>query len=241
MDTIDENPLHALFVLGIPQCGRIRRFFTCFFSRFPGLRNVLGSPKSKLKSNAIRVSRLKPRDIVAVPCISSDDPVVSDFYLGEVVDAAEVLSIIFFHDNKTVDHNVRPCDSSLPQSQRPQHRLPSKTCSPHIVNRQFFYRGTAASLDSKQLPDMGVQQLPVGVKSLLADDNFTKFQFGHCRQLRCQHTASQTPTQPRPTGISSFPLTSILRGPGRIRRSFGISASDCLSDSFVSRPIKTKA
>ena len=109
---------------------------------------------------------------------------------------------------------------------------------PHIVNRQFFYRSAVGSLDSEQLLDGGAQQSPVGGHpwtTMLPNTNC------HCRQLRCQHETPSTPTQPRTTGISLCPRSLTPRGSRQIRRSFGISASDCLPDSFVSCPIRTKA
>ena len=64
-------------------------------------------PKPKVKRNEVRVSRLKPGDIVAVPFVSSDDPGVSVLYLGEIVEAAKVLSIVFFHNGKTIGYDVK--------------------------------------------------------------------------------------------------------------------------------------
>ena len=65
--------------------------------------------------------------IVAVPCVSPDDPGVSEFYLGEVVSAVKTLSITFFHDGKTVEHKLTdPEIARKAQSQRPQHRPPPK-------------------------------------------------------------------------------------------------------------------
>jgi len=54
------------------------------------------SPKPKIKRQEVCVSRFKPGDIFAVPFVSSDVPGVSVLYLGEVVEAAKVLSSYFF-------------------------------------------------------------------------------------------------------------------------------------------------
>ena len=69
------------------------------------------SPKTKLKYNEVRVSRLKSGEIFASPFVSSDDPGVSVLHLGEVVEAEKLLSITFFHDSKTVEHDVK--DSTI--------------------------------------------------------------------------------------------------------------------------------
>ena len=66
----------------------------------------LGSPKSKLKSNEIRVSHLQSGDIVAVPRASADGSEVPDLFLGEVVSVAETLSIVSCDDGKTVEHQL---------------------------------------------------------------------------------------------------------------------------------------
>ena len=75
----------------------------------------------------------------------------------------KTLYIVFCDDGKTVEHQLT--DPEIARYLKVNDLNTGdilKTCGPHIVNRQFFYRGTAASLDSEQLPDGGVQQLPVG-------------------------------------------------------------------------------
>ena len=140
----------------------------------------LGTPKSKLKSNELRVSRLESGDIVAVPCASSDDSGVSEFYLGEVVSAAKTLSIVFCDDGKTVEHQLT--DPEIARYLKVNDLNTGdilKTCGPHIVNRQFFYRGAVGSLDSEQLPDGGAQQSPVGGGTL--GRQCCQISIGHCR------------------------------------------------------------
>ena len=133
-----------------------------------------GSPKSKLKSNEIRVSRLESGDIVAVPRASSTTSGVSEFFLGEVVSAVKTLDIVLCDDGKTVEHQLTdPEIARYLKVNDLNTGLILKTCGPRIVNRQLFYRGTAGSLNSEQLPDWGAQQLPVGGAPL--DDNVAKY------------------------------------------------------------------
>ena len=107
-------------------------------------------------------SRLESGDIVAVPRASSDDSGVSELYLGEVVSAVETLSTVSCDDGKTVVHQLT--DHEIARYLKVNDLNTGvilKTCGPHIVNRQFFYRSAVGSLDSEQLPDGGAQQSPV--------------------------------------------------------------------------------
>ena len=75
---------------------------------------------------------------------------------------AETLSIVFCDDGKTVEHRLTDPEIAryLKVNDLNIGQL-LKAVGPHIVNRQFFYRGAAGSLDSEQLPDGGAQQPPV--------------------------------------------------------------------------------
>ena len=83
---------------------------------------------------------------------------------------AETLSIVSCDDGKTVEHQLTDPEIAryLKVNDLNTGQL-LKTVGPHIVNRQFFYRGAVGSLDSEQLPDGGAQQSPVGGAPL--DDN----------------------------------------------------------------------
>ena len=139
-----------------------------------------GSPKSKLKSNEIRVSRLESGDIVAVPRASSTTSGVSEFFLGEVVSAVKTLDIVLCDDGKTVERDLR--DPEIARYLRVNDLNTGqllKAVGPHIVNRQFFYRSAVGSLDSEQLPDGGAQ-VPGGGDpwtTMLPNTNWS------CRQL----------------------------------------------------------
>ena len=134
-----------------------------------------GSPKSKLKSNEIRVSDLQSGDIVAVPRASSDGSKVPDLFLGEVVSVAETLSIVFCDDGKTVEHKLTHPEITryLKVNDLNTGQL-LKAVGPHIVKRQFYYRGAVGNLESDQLPDGGAQQPLVGGAPL--DDRVAKYQ-----------------------------------------------------------------
>lgn len=140
----------------------------------------LGSPKSKLKCNEIRVSHLQSGDIVAVPRAFSDDLGVPDLFLGEVVSVAETLSIASFDDGKTVEHQLTDHEIAryLKVNDLNTGQL-LKAVGPHIVNRQFFYRGAVGNLESDQLPDGGVQQPLVGGGTL--GRQCCQIPIGHCR------------------------------------------------------------
>ena len=122
-------------------------------------------------------------DIVAVPRASSDDSGVSELYLGEVVSAVETLSIVLCDDGKTVEHQLT--DHEIARYLKVNDLNTGvilKRCGPHIVNRQFFYRGTVGSLDSDQLLDGGAQQPLVGGGGTLGRQ-CCQIPIGHCRQL----------------------------------------------------------
>ena len=54
-----------------------------------------------------------------------------------------------------------------------------KAVGPHIVKRQFYYRGAVGNLESDQLPDGGVQQPLVGGGTL--GRQCCQISTGHCR------------------------------------------------------------
>ena len=103
--------------------------------------------KSRPHKNLIPISGLKPGDIVATLRIRRDTwkgGVEEIFHIGEVgaVSAStERLSVKFFSDDDTCDYEwddketlkiVKTNDLSV-------GGLP-KVCSPHVIDREFFYR-----------------------------------------------------------------------------------------------------
>ena len=116
----------------------------------------------------------------------------------------KTLSIVFCDNGKTVEHDVR--DPEIARYLKVNdlntgHLL--KTCGSHIVNRQFFYRDTAASLDSEQLPDEGAQQPPVGgaplddkykLVTVVSYDADTQF-----HQLQLSPEPQESPSSPTPS------------------------------------------
>jgi len=166
----------------------------------------LGSPKSKLKSNVLRVSRLDPGDIVAVPRACSDGSGVPDLFLGEVASVATTLSFVSCDDGKTVEHQLT--DHEIAHYLRVNDLNTGqllKAVGPHIVNRQFFYRGAVGNLESDQLPDGGAQQPLVGGAPL--DDNVAKYQLvtvvsydadRQIHQLQISPESQESPSSPAP-------------------------------------------
>ena len=131
------------------------------------------------------------------------------FTSGEVVETVKTLSIVFCHDGHTVEPNVT--DPEIARYLKVNDLNTGdilKTCGPHIVNRQFFYRGTAASLDSEQLPDGGVQQLPVGGAPL--DDNVAKYELVTVVSYDADRQLHQLQIGPEPQESPSSPAPSLF-------------------------------
>ena len=86
---------------------------------------------------------------------------------------AETLSIVFCDDGKTVEHKLTSPEIAryLKVNDLNTGQL-LKAVGPHIVKRQFYYRGAVGNLESDQLPDGGAQQPLVGGAPL--DDNVAK-------------------------------------------------------------------
>ena len=87
----------------------------------------------------------------------------------------KTLDIVLCDDGKTVERDLRDPEIAryLKVNDLNTGQL-LKAVGPHIVKRQFYYRGAIGNLESDQLPDGGVQQPLVGGAPL--DDNVAKYQ-----------------------------------------------------------------